>query len=207
MQGVGFRWWTRAKARSAGLSGCVWNCDDGSVRVDVSGPPSRSMTSRPRFSRAHRPPSFAASRLCRPSGPPTKATSRSSHFGGASDGAEVRRHRGRWWPCRDRGGGRCRPSWCQHRPDHARPWSDRSDELQPGHRWCGQGDGGKGGGRPGRCDGPGDGCLPNPVPHVEPLEGAGRLGSESPVRSLYVSGSLCGRCWMVWSTWTFSRSW
>ena len=38
VQGVGFRWWTRAKARSAGLSGCVWNCDDGSVRVDVSGP-------------------------------------------------------------------------------------------------------------------------------------------------------------------------
>lgn len=37
VQGVGFRWWTEATARSLGLSGSVWNRRDGSVEVCASG--------------------------------------------------------------------------------------------------------------------------------------------------------------------------
>ena len=37
VQGVGFRWWTSRLARDQGLLGRVWNCVDGSVRVDVAG--------------------------------------------------------------------------------------------------------------------------------------------------------------------------
>jgi acylphosphatase len=33
VQGVGFRWWTRAQATRLGISGTVRNCDDGAVEV------------------------------------------------------------------------------------------------------------------------------------------------------------------------------
>ncbi|MEW5928725.1 MAG: acylphosphatase [Gemmatimonadota bacterium] len=38
VQGVGFRWWTRSRARGLGLAGTVRNCQDGSVEVRVRGP-------------------------------------------------------------------------------------------------------------------------------------------------------------------------
>lgn len=38
VQGVGFRWWTRSRARSLGLAGTVRNAPDGSVEVRVRGP-------------------------------------------------------------------------------------------------------------------------------------------------------------------------
>lgn len=38
VQGVGFRWWTRSRARGLGLAGTVRNCPDGSVEVRVCGP-------------------------------------------------------------------------------------------------------------------------------------------------------------------------
>ncbi len=38
VQGVGFRWWTRSRARGLGLVGTVRNCADGSVEVRVRGP-------------------------------------------------------------------------------------------------------------------------------------------------------------------------
>lgn len=38
VQGVGFRWWTRSRARSLGLAGTVRNSPDGSVEVRVRGP-------------------------------------------------------------------------------------------------------------------------------------------------------------------------
>ena len=38
VQGVGFRWWTRVRARALGLSGSVRNCPDGTVEVQVRGP-------------------------------------------------------------------------------------------------------------------------------------------------------------------------
>lgn len=38
VQGVGFRWWTRSRARGLGLAGTVRNCADGSVEVRVRGP-------------------------------------------------------------------------------------------------------------------------------------------------------------------------
>ena len=38
VQGVGFRWWTRSRARGLGLAGTVRNCPDGSVEVRVRGP-------------------------------------------------------------------------------------------------------------------------------------------------------------------------
>jgi len=38
MQGVGFRWWTRAQAIRLGLDGTVRNADDGSVEVEARGP-------------------------------------------------------------------------------------------------------------------------------------------------------------------------
>lgn len=38
VQGVGFRWWTRSRARGLGLAGTVRNCPDGSVEVKVRGP-------------------------------------------------------------------------------------------------------------------------------------------------------------------------
>jgi acylphosphatase len=37
VQGVGFRWWTRAQATRLGLTGCVRNADDGSVEVQAAG--------------------------------------------------------------------------------------------------------------------------------------------------------------------------
>ena len=38
VQGVGFRWWTRSRARGLGVAGTVRNCPDGSVEVRVRGP-------------------------------------------------------------------------------------------------------------------------------------------------------------------------
>ena len=38
VQGVGFRWWTRAQAIRLGLEGTVRNADDGSVEVEARGP-------------------------------------------------------------------------------------------------------------------------------------------------------------------------
>lgn len=38
VQGVGFRWWTRSRARGLGLAGTVANRPDGSVEVRVRGP-------------------------------------------------------------------------------------------------------------------------------------------------------------------------
>jgi acylphosphatase len=37
VQGVGFRWWTRAQAIRLGLEGTVRNADDGSVEVQARG--------------------------------------------------------------------------------------------------------------------------------------------------------------------------
>ncbi len=37
VQGVGFRWWVRARAREAGLAGSAANLDDGRVLVVVEG--------------------------------------------------------------------------------------------------------------------------------------------------------------------------
>lgn len=37
VQGVGFRWFTRERARRRGLCGWVQNCTDGSVEVMVAG--------------------------------------------------------------------------------------------------------------------------------------------------------------------------
>ena len=37
VQGVGFRWWTRSRARALGLTGTVRNVPDGSVEVRVRG--------------------------------------------------------------------------------------------------------------------------------------------------------------------------
>ena len=39
VQGVGFRWFVRETARTAGLAGWVRNNPDGSVEVAASGPP------------------------------------------------------------------------------------------------------------------------------------------------------------------------
>lgn len=38
VQGVGFRWWIRSRARGLRLTGTVRNCPDGSVEVRVRGP-------------------------------------------------------------------------------------------------------------------------------------------------------------------------
>src|SRR4029079_12623144 len=38
VQGVGFRWWTRARARELGLVGTATNLDDGRVEVVAEGP-------------------------------------------------------------------------------------------------------------------------------------------------------------------------
>ncbi|MHA3704400.1 acylphosphatase [Jatrophihabitans sp. YIM 134969] len=38
VQGVGFRWWTRARALELGLAGHAKNLDDGRVEVDAEGP-------------------------------------------------------------------------------------------------------------------------------------------------------------------------
>ncbi|HVE63733.1 MAG TPA: acylphosphatase [Mycobacteriales bacterium] len=40
VQGVGFRWWTRARALELGLVGSATNLDDGRVEVVVEGPQS-----------------------------------------------------------------------------------------------------------------------------------------------------------------------
>ncbi len=40
VQGVGFRWWARGKAREFGLVGWIRNCPDGSVEVHAHGSPS-----------------------------------------------------------------------------------------------------------------------------------------------------------------------
>jgi acylphosphatase len=39
VQGVGFRWWTRARALELGLSGWAANLDDGRVEVVAEGEP------------------------------------------------------------------------------------------------------------------------------------------------------------------------
>lgn len=39
VQGVGFRWWTRERALSAGIRGTVRNLEDGSVLVEAEGEP------------------------------------------------------------------------------------------------------------------------------------------------------------------------
>ena len=39
VQGVGFRWWTRARALELGLTGSATNLDDGRVQVVAEGPP------------------------------------------------------------------------------------------------------------------------------------------------------------------------
>ena len=38
VQGVGFRWWTRARALELGLTGRATNLDDGRVEVVAEGP-------------------------------------------------------------------------------------------------------------------------------------------------------------------------
>jgi acylphosphatase len=38
VQGVGFRWWTRARARELGLTGYARNINDGRVEVVAEGP-------------------------------------------------------------------------------------------------------------------------------------------------------------------------
>lgn len=38
VQGVGFRWWIRSRARALGLAGSVRNCPDGTVEVKARGP-------------------------------------------------------------------------------------------------------------------------------------------------------------------------
>ena len=38
MQGVGFRWWTRARALELGLTGSATNLADGRVQVVAEGP-------------------------------------------------------------------------------------------------------------------------------------------------------------------------
>lgn len=38
VQGVGFRWWTRARALELGLTGSATNLDDGRVQVVAEGP-------------------------------------------------------------------------------------------------------------------------------------------------------------------------
>ncbi len=38
VQGVGFRWWTRARALELGLAGWARNLDDGGVEVVAEGP-------------------------------------------------------------------------------------------------------------------------------------------------------------------------
>jgi len=38
VQGVGFRWWTRARALELGLAGWAANLDDGGVEVVAEGP-------------------------------------------------------------------------------------------------------------------------------------------------------------------------
>lgn len=38
VQGVGFRWWTRARALELGLAGSAANLDDGRVQVVAEGP-------------------------------------------------------------------------------------------------------------------------------------------------------------------------
>jgi acylphosphatase len=38
VQGVGFRWWTRAQANDLGLAGHAVNLDDGRVEVVAEGP-------------------------------------------------------------------------------------------------------------------------------------------------------------------------
>lgn len=40
VQGVGFRWWTRSRARELGLVGSATNLDDGRVEVVAEGPES-----------------------------------------------------------------------------------------------------------------------------------------------------------------------
>jgi acylphosphatase len=39
VQGVGFRWWTRARALELGLAGFARNLDDGRVEICAQGPP------------------------------------------------------------------------------------------------------------------------------------------------------------------------
>ncbi|HEX7117257.1 MAG TPA: acylphosphatase [Longimicrobiales bacterium] len=54
VQGVGFRWWTRAQAEALGLRGTVRNCADGSVEVVAGG--AADALERLRSALAHGPP-------------------------------------------------------------------------------------------------------------------------------------------------------
>lgn len=55
VQGVGFRWWTRSRARSLGLVGSVANLADGSVEVVAEGPKADCEQLLAAL-RSHRPP-------------------------------------------------------------------------------------------------------------------------------------------------------
>jgi acylphosphatase len=44
VQGVGFRWWTRARARELGLTGYARNLNDGRVEVVAEGPRQACLT-------------------------------------------------------------------------------------------------------------------------------------------------------------------
>lgn len=54
VQGVGFRWWTRSRARGLGLVGTVRNFPDGSVEVRVRGREDQVAALREQL--AHGPP-------------------------------------------------------------------------------------------------------------------------------------------------------
>jgi acylphosphatase len=74
VQGVGFRWWTRAQAIRLGLDGTVRNADDGSVEVQARGPEpalaelERLLNEGPPHARVRAVERFAASLAGAPSG-------------------------------------------------------------------------------------------------------------------------------------------
>lgn len=54
VQGVGFRWWTQRRARELGVRGAVRNLPDGTVWVEVAGPPAAVETLRARLAEGPR---------------------------------------------------------------------------------------------------------------------------------------------------------